>query len=324
MFNEYIWARIAVISRVFGSSDCGSGLVPLSDMLNHKEDPGTEWSFIKNKKCFCIVSNKNFIKNGEIFDTYGGKCNSRYLVNYGFTLENNMRYNTAVLFFDIPKILKEIGQNNDNFLYNEKIEMLTKDNKIFNLDDGYSGYSLLIRDKKEQKINRNKNYRFQFSTLENKEKKGLFTKTHQIAYDMLSFIRIVVSEKYDWDNLKKLSKDYLILNLEKVNDVINVRNEILTLKILKNEIEKRCKEFKNSLEDDLKNIETKDKFSTDWNILNMLIGEKSVLHYFLNLCNNVLNNYNEKDEFNSKYKIGKILKNKNKFYYKYVWSKLKN
>ena len=31
----------------------------------------------------------NVKKGQEVFDSYGIKCNSRFLLNYGFTVENN-------------------------------------------------------------------------------------------------------------------------------------------------------------------------------------------------------------------------------------------
>ena len=41
-------------------------------------------------------------ENCEIFDSYGRKCNSRFFVNYGFSLELNLD-NEALMTFELPR-----------------------------------------------------------------------------------------------------------------------------------------------------------------------------------------------------------------------------
>jgi histone-lysine N-methyltransferase SETD3 len=38
---------------------------------------------------FVIESEEDIEVGQEVFDSYGRKCNSRYLLSYGFTLEDN-------------------------------------------------------------------------------------------------------------------------------------------------------------------------------------------------------------------------------------------
>lgn len=96
--DEFIWGRLVTITRIFGFSVNGqktSGLVPLADMLNHKNPDrntsatDTSWDFDNTSQTFRIVSNKNIKSGREVYDSYGFKCNSRFFVNYGFTVDDN-------------------------------------------------------------------------------------------------------------------------------------------------------------------------------------------------------------------------------------------
>ena len=64
-------------------------MVPLVDMLNHRRPPQTEWRFDQATQSFQLTTTEAIAAGDELFDSYGAKCNSRYLLNYGFTTENN-------------------------------------------------------------------------------------------------------------------------------------------------------------------------------------------------------------------------------------------
>lgn len=103
--KEFIWARLVVITRIFGlviDSIKTDGLVPMADMLNHMRPRQTKWTYAQKKKGFLITSLTNIRRNSEIFDSYGRKCNSRFFVNYGFSLEFNLD-NEALMSFELPK-----------------------------------------------------------------------------------------------------------------------------------------------------------------------------------------------------------------------------
>jgi len=102
---DFFWARIAVITRVFGFEVKGhktEGLVAMADMLNHKRPNETSWTFDDSRNAFTITTTKRLLKSAQIFDSYGRKCNSRFFVNYGFSLDVN-EDNQVAVFFDIPK-----------------------------------------------------------------------------------------------------------------------------------------------------------------------------------------------------------------------------
>jgi len=104
-YDDFVWARLVVITRIFGMVIDGNkteGLVPMADMLNHKRPRETKWTYAQNRKGF-VITTLNVIEKGcEVFDSYGRKCNSRYFVNYGFVPEKN-EDNEAVMYFELKK-----------------------------------------------------------------------------------------------------------------------------------------------------------------------------------------------------------------------------
>jgi len=103
-YLEFFWARLAVITRIFGfevGSHKTDGLVAMADMLNHKRPNETSWHFDNGLNAFTITTTKRLLKGGQVFDSYGRKCNSRYFVNYGFSLDSN-EDNQVAMFFTLP------------------------------------------------------------------------------------------------------------------------------------------------------------------------------------------------------------------------------
>lgn len=103
--HEFMWARLAVITRIFGfevNNQKTDGLVAMADMLNHKRPNETSWHFDGSLNAFTITTTKRLLKGAQVFDSYGRKCNSRFFVNYGFTLDQN-EDNQAVMIFSLPR-----------------------------------------------------------------------------------------------------------------------------------------------------------------------------------------------------------------------------
>lgn len=65
-------------------------------MLNHKRPKQTNWSYSDEKQGFVIEANENIPKGEVVYDSYGRKCNSRFLLNYGFIVEGNDANEVAV------------------------------------------------------------------------------------------------------------------------------------------------------------------------------------------------------------------------------------
>jgi histone-lysine N-methyltransferase SETD3 len=96
--QKFCEARLLVSSRVFGIVMEGQktdALVPMADMLNHRVPKQTSWFFCDRNNGFVIQSLRDIPSGHEVFDSYGQKCNSRFLLHYGFVLPNNP-HNEAV------------------------------------------------------------------------------------------------------------------------------------------------------------------------------------------------------------------------------------
>ena len=91
-YNLFKKMREVISSRVFGVTIRGKKndiIAPYADMLNHKRPRQTQWNFDDTSNSFMIKGATKIKKGDEVFDSYGIKCNSRFLLNYGFTVENN-------------------------------------------------------------------------------------------------------------------------------------------------------------------------------------------------------------------------------------------
>ena len=326
--RDYIWARIAVVSRVFqiylGENNKTEGLVPMADMLNHEKKPGTKWSFVPNKDAFIIISDSFLFKNKEVFDTYGAKCNSRYLVNYGFTLKNNQENNQAAFFINPVKILDD----NKCVLKETKLRMLG--NNSTSIDDSYSEYKFLINHKKETLVSVDKCYRFQFMKLLDKKvnlEGTIFTGLHS-TWCLFGFLRYLLSSEEEFMNIsysinekikssKEISFTKLLLDIKPSN----VETELKILQTISKYCEEVLDKFPSVVEEDEKEIESVEPYSNRWNILNMLIGEKRVLLFYRELGVYINNLWKET---NSKYKVGRVLRKHELFntYYNVYWSLL--
>jgi len=86
-YESFVWARLVVITRIFGMVIDGvktEGLVPMADMLNHKRPRETKWTYAQNRGGFVITSLNPISKGCEVFDSYGRKCNSRFFCKLRF------------------------------------------------------------------------------------------------------------------------------------------------------------------------------------------------------------------------------------------------
>lgn len=102
---------MCVCSRNFGIIVDGirtSAMVPYADMLNHYRPrevratlfliskrwfvivlSQTKWAYDGSRRAFTITSLQGIGAGQQVYDSYGQKCNHRFLLNYGFSIENN-------------------------------------------------------------------------------------------------------------------------------------------------------------------------------------------------------------------------------------------
>jgi len=93
-FDQFLWARTAISTRVFGWKLPGLGdedtdfMVPLGDMFNHRSPKQIEWFFNSTTKTLDYWARENVSAGQEMLISYGSKCNSQYVLHYGFALPN--------------------------------------------------------------------------------------------------------------------------------------------------------------------------------------------------------------------------------------------
>jgi protein-histidine N-methyltransferase len=90
--DRFSWARMIVCSRNFGLTIDGvktAALVPFADMLNHYRPRETSWTFDHSLGAFTITSLGTIASGAQVYDSYGRMCNHRFLLNYGFAVEDN-------------------------------------------------------------------------------------------------------------------------------------------------------------------------------------------------------------------------------------------
>ena len=120
-FQKFNWLRTIIGSRNFGLFIDGkyqAALVPLGDMLNHSLTPDVKWYFDVSQDVFIMSSTRKMGINCEISDSYGVKCNRKYLLYYGFTLDNNKNNRNKVY-------LQIRDANTDDVLYKERRKLIS-------------------------------------------------------------------------------------------------------------------------------------------------------------------------------------------------------
>ena len=90
--KHFFYIRTLIGSRNFGINIDGEkrvAMVPFADMLNHHKSPDTRWYYCPNIQAFKMDSVDKIIGGREVTDTYGKKCNSKFLIFYGFAMADN-------------------------------------------------------------------------------------------------------------------------------------------------------------------------------------------------------------------------------------------
>ena len=123
--QEFKWARMCVCSRNFGLQIDGhrtSALVPHADMLNHYRPRETKWTFDEERNGFTITTLQPIAAGAQVYDSYGQKCNHRFLLNYGFAVEENRELDG----FCPNEVPLELFVDPDDPHFTEKVEFWTR------------------------------------------------------------------------------------------------------------------------------------------------------------------------------------------------------
>ena len=289
-FDKFCKARCIVSSRVFGITMHNvktDALVPFADLLNHRRPRQTQWFYDDDKDAFIVQAIENIDKGSEIFDSYGKKTNARFLLNYGFSIENN---ETSEYTLTISSVETGIIGIRDWPLIELK-------KSFFKNEDFYKSFNL--------------NINFQESQI----------------LELINFLRFLIYDGDITYLQKALLSAKNTLNPDmSINYYffypINKINEINVLKYLKNLCEQALAKYPTSLNRD-QQIYEQNKQKNDFNFnyrncLLLLMSEKSVLIYYIEFCDYCLKLLTMKNKKKVLEKVTKDLQNNNNKFNFYI------
>ena len=278
-FDKFCKARCIISSRVFGITIHNvktDALVPFADLLNHRRPRQTQWFYDDIKDAFIVQAIEDIDKGMEIFDSYGKKSNARFLLNYGFSIENNetSEYNLTINSTDT------FGWENYNW------PMIELKKNIFKNEEFSKSFNLTINFQESQILELINFLRFlTFDGDINYLKKAVISAKNTLSPDM--------------------SINYYFFY------PVNKTNEINVLKYLKNLCEKALQKYPTTLYQD-QTIYNENKNNKDFNFnyrncLLLVISEKKVLIYYIEFCNYCLKLLNMRNKKKVLEKISKDL-----------------
>lgn len=80
-------------------------------MLNHKRPRQTTWTYTDDREGFIIEAMEDIKRDEQVYDSYGKKDNSRFLLNYGFiNLNNDANEFPLKIYYNVDDSLKGVKQ----------------------------------------------------------------------------------------------------------------------------------------------------------------------------------------------------------------------
>ena len=157
-FEQFCKIRCIISSRLFGLIIKGKKndiIAPFADLLNHKRSRDTKWFFSENENYFGIIALKNINKGFQVYDSYGRKSNVRYLLNYGFTIENNEDDDIQIQISLDSKCINFQQKINLVSIFPKRIFYLSKNIEDIQTFQFFSFVRLLIYDGNVENVNFN-------------------------------------------------------------------------------------------------------------------------------------------------------------------------
>ncbi len=253
--NDFKWARMCVCSRNFGLMINGlrtAALVPYADMLNHYRPRETKWQFDNVLQGFTIVSMQGIAAGMQVYDSYGQKCNHRFLLNYGFSVENNMEPD-GFCPNEVPLLL-QLQQSDP--LYEFKCSYFRRD-------------ACLPSKRIRVCLAENENYHM-----------------------LLCLLRIVVADQDDMNVLTSVSGERGGRSIRDAQIAINVDNELRAMRLLLSITREYLSQYPHTLQEDvdrLANDVSLQPFSNERHAIIQVKGEKEVLHFLQDFSETAIN-----------------------------------
>ncbi|GMI41712.1 hypothetical protein TrCOL_g4538 [Triparma columacea] len=295
--EEFMWARMCVCSRNFGLVINGvrtSALVPHADMLNHYRPRETKWTYDNSLQAFTITTLQGISGGDQIYDSYGQKCNHRFLLNYGFAVEMNVEQD-GFCPNEVPVVITleqggegggGEGEEEDKHLADESgvagVAGTSQQDGEEGGNDSEGGTWNAARAKLElwtrDGSSMSKRVRVCVSNNDN-------TKS------MMSLLRVKVAGK---EELKAImgGGPYMYRSAKDIRFGLGVNNETLALEELSRMTKKMMMEYPTTLEEDVKALAEGEygekgglrKYSNERHARIQVKGEKEVLRYFERLA----------------------------------------
>ena len=258
-FEKFCKARCVISSRVFGITiqDIKTdALVPFADLLNHRRPRQTQWFYDDERNAFIVQAIENIEPNMEIFDSYGKKSNARFLLNYGFSIENNetMEYCLTISSAGVVGM----GDGGWQWPYSDMKK------KFFKNEEFYKSFNLNINFQESQILE-------------------LICYLRFLTFDenIIFLEKVILTIKNDNFNPELIINHYFFYP-------INKNNEIKTLEYLKYLCQQALDKYPTNLNQDQQIYEeNKNKSDFNFNYKNCLLlvmSEKKVLIYYIDFC----------------------------------------
>jgi histone-lysine N-methyltransferase SETD3 len=260
--DEFKWARMCVCSRNFGIIVNGiktAALVPYADMLNHYRPRETKWQFDDNLQGFTIIALQGLGNGVQVYDSYGQKCNHRFLLNYGFSVENNVEPD-GFCPNEVPILLEF---NSSDPLYEQKY-FLGKTDGIF------------------------PNKRIRVCICDNENSRSMF-----------AMLRLIEANQSEWGQLASdASSNMRFPSMRSTSFALNINNEVRVLKHLKSLIETNLNEYPTNYDEDCLKLASNavQPFSNERHALIQVKGEKEVLLFYKDFAETALKLLEIKDQ----------------------------
>ena len=243
--EEFKWARMCACSRNFGLIINGlrtAALVPYADMLNHYRPRETKWQFEDSIQGFTITSLQHIGAGAQVYDSYGQKCNHRFLLNYGFSVEHNIEPD-GFCPNETPLLLQ---LKRTDTLYDHKCTYWRRDGSLPS-----KRVRVCVADNDNTRI-------------------------------MLAMLRIIEADQVDLDALVRITGNSTYRSIRDAQMAISIRNEIKAMTHLEALCTEHLSKYSSTFEADCEAISSGrlPPFSNEIHARIQVRGEKEVLLFY--------------------------------------------
>lgn len=263
--HTFMWVRMIVASRNFGVTIDGrktDAMVPYADMLNHYRPRETKWTYNSARQCFTITSTTRLAKGQQVYDSYGKKCNSRFLLNYGFAVEHNRDDDTGQNHNEV-RIIASLEAPGVDPWFQQKVSHLLAAGVCTGsaLNSGTSREGIPWR-------------AFRVSTYY----------AHAATREIFSWLRFAFATQEQLLMLPAITRDTDFA--ARPVTPVSAENEILVLRKLADLMAEQYSQYGSTLEDDIRELASgKHAFGSNRrNALVVIKGEKEVCRYYMALA----------------------------------------